>query len=108
MTQLLEVRQLDAAIFILEDLKDSLPRPTVSPGAKAKVLAKAIDQLDDLRDLLSMPRVGRQPVTNEPARFTHNLLTLFGALALATCSVQVGILHGRANCPAPNVARMGP
>ena len=109
---LLEVRQLDAVISILEDLKIALPRPTVSPGAKSKALAKAIDRLDDLRELLAMPRIGGPFVANpDPAiSFTRLVLVLalFGALALVTCSVQVGILHGRASCPAPNVARMGP
>ena len=33
---------------------------------------------------------------------------LLGALALVTCSVQVGILHGRASCQLPNLARVGP
>lgn len=110
MSQLLEVRQLDAVISILEDLKDALPRPTVSPGAKNKALVKAIDRLDDLRELLAMPRIGRPFVANpDPASsFTRLLLTSFGALALVTCSVQVGILHGRASCQPPNLARVGP
>ena len=110
MTQSLEVRQLDAAISILEDLKNALPRPTVSPGAKNKALVKAIDQLNDLRQLLAMPQIDRLALDNpDPVIiFTRLLLTLFCALALVTCSVQVGILHGRPSCQPPNLARVGP
>lgn len=73
-------------------------------------LCEVQDDLDDFRKVLIMPRIGRPFVANpDPAsRFTHLVVTLFGALALVTCSVQVGIMHGRASCPAPNVAQVGP
>jgi hypothetical protein len=113
MTQTLEIRQLDAIVAQLDDVRDSLPRISVAPSVKIKALAKAISDLDDLRELLSMPRVGCPRSTQPPAlrneRSAENLiLSLGGAILLATIGVQVGIHHGRATCPAPNLARVGP
>jgi len=113
MSQLLEVRQLDAAIKKLDELRDAIPRASVSPRFKARAVVGVIEQLDDLRELLIMPRVGR-PVACRPSQGTvcgsteWLLLKLLAVAALATISIQVGIYHGRATCPAPNVARVGP
>jgi len=113
MNQLLEVRQLDAAIKKLDELRDAIPRASVSPRVKIGAVVSVIDQLDDLRELLTMPRIGRpatcRPIQGNVCGSTEWLLfKLLAAAALATVSVQVGIHHGRATCPAPNVARVGP
>jgi len=113
MNRLLEVRQLDAAIKKLDELRDAIPRASVSPRVKIGAVVNVIDQLDDLRELLTMPRVGR-PATCRPSQGNvcgsteWLLLKLLAVAALATISIQVGIHHGRATCPAPNVARVGP
>jgi len=113
MTQTLEIRQLDAIVAQLDDLRDALPRVSVAPTVKSKALAKAIGDLDDLRELLCMPRVGRPRSTMPPAhrierRAENLILSLGGAILLACVAMQVGIHHGRAACPAPNLARVGP
>lgn len=115
MNRLLEIRQLDAVIKKLDELRDAIPRASVSPRVKIKAVVSVIDQLDDLRELLIMPRlrVGR-PVTCRPSQGNvcgsteWLLLKLLAVAALATVSIQAGIHHGRASCPAPNVARVGP
>jgi hypothetical protein len=113
MNRLLEIRQLDAVIKKLDELRDAIPRASVSPRVKTKAVVSVIDQLDDLRELLIMPRVGR-PITCRPSQGNvcgsteWLLLKILAVAALATVSIQAGIHHGRTSCPAPNVARVGP
>ena len=114
MTQTLEIRQLDSIVAEMDDLRDSLPRFSVAPSVKAKKLAKIIGDLDDLRELLAMPRIGRPRSSMAPARRIERraenlILSLGGAVLLATVAIQVGIHHGRnSGCPVANLARVGP
>jgi hypothetical protein len=79
----------------------------MSQARKLRVLDLALDRLDDLRDMLDESQADQPEATSQERR-TMLAGSLICNLLLALALINIGIHHGRSQCPAPNVARVGP